>query len=40
MEQRYRVYVGNFVTPKEAHEARIEAIKKYNKEHNDNLRVY
>ena len=40
IDRSYRVYVGSFATAKEAHEARIEAIKKYNKEHNDNLRVY
>ena len=40
IDRSYRVHVGSFATAKEAHEARIEAIKKYNKEHNDNLRVY
>lgn len=40
INRSHRVYIGTFATAKEAHEARIEAIKKYNKEHNDNLRVY
>lgn len=40
VDRNHRVYVGTFNTAKEAHKARIEALKKYNKEHNENLRVY
>jgi conserved hypothetical protein len=34
---RKHVQVGTFNTPQEAYKARIEAMKKYNKEHNTNL---
>lgn len=40
IDRSHRVYLGTFTTAKEAYEARIEAIKKYNKEHNDNIRIY
>lgn len=35
-----RVTVGTFETAEEAHQARLQAILEYNKEHNSDLRVY
>lgn len=35
-----RVTIGTFETAEEAHQARLQAILEYNKEHNSDLRVY